>query len=100
MPRFPFHPVGLLFVYTWYMDQIWVSIFIGWLLKVLVVRYGGARLYEAAIPFFFGLILGEVMAAAFWVVVAVLMVAVGRPYEVIEVLEKLRLSIRIKQNES
>lgn len=99
MPRFPFHPVGLLFVYTWYMDQVWVSVFVGWLLKVLTVRYGGARLYEAAIPFFLGLILGEVFAAGFWVMVSVAMILLGRPYQVVEVLEKLNISLRLKADE-
>lgn len=86
MPRFPFHPVGLLIVYTWYMEQLWASVFLGWLAKLLVVRYGGARLYSSARGVFLGLIVGEVAAAVFWAAVPVLMVQTGRPYVLVQVL--------------
>ena len=84
-PRFPFHPVGLIIVGTWYMEQVYVSVFLGWLAKVLVVRYGGARLYTAARPFFFGLILGEALAMVTWALVPVVMIQLGRPYTIIPV---------------
>ncbi len=44
----PLHPVGFLVAYGWPMKQIWFSIFLGWLAKVLVVRFGGMRLFRTA----------------------------------------------------
>jgi hypothetical protein len=65
-PRWPFHPVGLLLVSTHYGNWGWPSIFLGWLAKSLILRYGGARAYRLARPAFLGLIVGEVLAAAYW----------------------------------
>ena len=74
MPTWPLHPIGLLMVVTFYSGAAWASVFLGWLIKVLLVRYGGARLYRAARPFFLGLIMGEVFAAIFWCLVPVVRV--------------------------
>ncbi len=85
-PRFPLHPVGLIIVGTWYMQQLWVSVFLGWLLKFFIVRYGGARLYSTARPVFLGLIMGEIFSAAFWFFVPFYFVNVGESYAVVDVL--------------
>ncbi|NOY83036.1 MAG: hypothetical protein GXP31_18715 [Kiritimatiellaeota bacterium] len=42
MPRWPLHPIGLIMVNTFYANEAWVSVFFGWLVKVLLLRYGGA----------------------------------------------------------
>lgn len=63
---FPFHPVGYALAGNWSMNLLWVSMLIAWLIKLLLLRYGGLRLYRAAIPLFLGLILGEFVMAAFW----------------------------------
>jgi hypothetical protein len=39
--------------------RLWLPIFVSWLAKVLILRYGGLRGYRRALPFFLGLILGE-----------------------------------------
>jgi hypothetical protein len=81
MPNWPIHPIGLLIVGSVYANLAWFSVFLGWLVKVLVVRYGGSRLYRQAKPFFIGLIAGEVFAAVFWFLVpAVIILAGGRTY--------------------
>ena len=80
LPKWPLHPIGILIVYTYYGTIAWASIFAGWMVKVLVVRYGGARLYRSAKPFFLGLIIGEVLAAVFWVIVPCVLVALGQEY--------------------
>ena len=58
-------PIGatLTLVFTWF------SIMIGWVLKALVLKYGGVPLYRQLRPFFLGLILGHVFVAGFWVIV-------------------------------
>jgi len=53
--------------------------------KVLVVRYGGSRLYRSAKPFFLGVIVGEVFSAVFWCIVPIVLVALGKPYTAIRI---------------
>ncbi len=48
--------------------MLWFSIFWGWLFKALILRYGGMRGYTALLPFFLGLIVGDVLNAVVWIV--------------------------------
>ena len=57
-----FHPVGYAIACTPTMNQIWLPFFLAWLTKVLVLRYGGIRLYRATLPFFYGVIMGDFIA--------------------------------------
>ncbi len=57
-----FHPVGYAMANTNTMNQVWMPFFIAWLLKTLVLRYGGIRLYRQSLPFFYGLIMGDFIA--------------------------------------
>jgi hypothetical protein len=86
MPRWPLHPIGLLLVNSFFAKEAFASIFLGWFLKVLILRYGGARIYRGAQPFFLGLIIGEVVAAIVWSIVpGVLGGLLGLPYEELKV---------------
>ncbi|MEI6432549.1 MAG: DUF6784 domain-containing protein, partial [bacterium] len=49
--------------------MLWLSIFIGWACKSLIARYGGMMGYLGAMPFFLGLILGDVINAVIWIVI-------------------------------
>lgn len=82
----PIHPAGFLLCYSWGLRQIWFSIFIGWLAKVLLLRLGGSRLFTAAQPIFIGLIMGEVMAAAWWLCVSLALASMGLEYRAISLL--------------
>jgi hypothetical protein len=66
---FPLHPIGLLLSLTWAMEQIWFSVFLGWLLKSSITRYGGVDSARKATPFFLGLALGDIAMILFWIVV-------------------------------
>lgn len=55
----PFHPLGFPFAVVPGMQRIWLAIFMGWLFKVVILRYGGAALFRKLRPLFLGLILGE-----------------------------------------
>ncbi len=61
--RWPIHPIGLVVIGTKFMDQLWFSVFVAWLLKSLVLKYGGPRLYMRTIPFFLGMVLGQCVSA-------------------------------------
>ncbi|MFP4056448.1 MAG: DUF6785 family protein [Candidatus Brocadiia bacterium] len=62
----PFHPVGYAVSGSWSMDQLWFPMFVSWLLKWTILRYGGAKAYRRAIPFFIGLVLGEFVVGCYW----------------------------------
>ena len=63
----PFHPVGYLMGASWPMINFWFSVFLGWLVKWLVLHYGGAHIYRRFIPAALGLILGELVTGGLWV---------------------------------
>ncbi len=69
----PLHPVGFLMFGTWPGTTLWFSIMLGWMCKVLVVRFGGARGYLNAKPFFLGLIVGESVTAGLWLVLGLIL---------------------------
>ena len=48
------------------MDCLWMSVFVAWLVKLLLIKYGGSRVYRDAAPFFVGLVLGEFIVGGFW----------------------------------
>ena len=63
----PLHPLGFPIASTFTIVYYgWLSIFLAWLLKATILRYGGVRAYRALLPFFLGLILGEFTTACLW----------------------------------
>jgi hypothetical protein len=66
---FPLHPLGYLMCLAFPAKIFWFSIFIGWLAKSVVMRYGGIEAYRRLIPAFLGLVVGEVSMILFWLVV-------------------------------
>ena len=74
----PLHPVGFAIAVGWLTSQIWFSALIAWLLKLVIVRFGGVRLFQNAKPFFLGLILGEVSVSGVWGAIYALTAEKGR----------------------
>jgi hypothetical protein len=82
--RFPLHPIGYLVLLmtilysfeTPYLrvpvekplltSTIWGSALLAWIIKRLIVKYGGMNVYKQAKPLFVGLIVGSVLAVFFW----------------------------------
>lgn len=60
-PRSPFHPLGFVMT-TSYGYAYWGSYFVIWLVKVVILRLGGVRLYHRLTPIFVGLVLGQIFA--------------------------------------
>jgi hypothetical protein len=60
----PLHPVGLVTAPLWMTRLIVFSVFLGWLFKSVVLRYGGITLYRQARPFFVGIIVGFFLGVA------------------------------------
>jgi hypothetical protein len=82
--RFPLHPIGYLVVllsihYAWvspYMrtgeahvmqaSTVWGGVLVAWLIKKLIVKYGGMNAYKQAKPFFIGMVVGAVVCIFLW----------------------------------
>ena len=71
-PRFPIHPIGFTFPASLVSRRIVTSVFLVWLLKVILMRFGGLQLYQRTTPFILGLLVGFVMGIAFHVIVDVI----------------------------
>ena len=82
----PLHPIGYLMIGTYPGAHLWFSIMIGWLAKVAIVRFGGAKLYVAAKPFFLGLIVGESAAAGFWLLCGIILSLMHVPYRPVNIM--------------
>lgn len=72
----PFHPVGYAVSSSWSLNQIWLPVMVAWAVKLLLLRYGGLKLYRDALPFFLGLILGEFVVGSLWTIIGI---ALGIP---------------------
>ncbi len=64
----PFHPIGYAVAGTFTMNWLWCATLVGWLIKLLVIRYGGMKSYRRYIPFFIGLILGDYITGSVWAI--------------------------------
>jgi hypothetical protein len=72
LSSFPFHPLGYALTTSWMTQVFWTPILIAWILKTVVIRYGGMRLFIRVRPFFLGLVFGEFTAAVVWTVISIL----------------------------
>lgn len=67
---FPLHPLGYALSGTWTMMVFWFPCFVAWLCKIVILRYGGMKLYSRLRPFFLGLVLGEFTMAVLFTIPA------------------------------
>lgn len=65
----PLHPLGFPIGAVWLLNHVWFSIFLAWLIKSAVLKYGGPRLYRRTRPFFLGMILGQFVCAGMWLLI-------------------------------
>jgi len=72
----PFHPIGYAVSGGWSMNCLWLPLLIAWVIKTIILRYGQAKLYRAAMPFFLGLVLGEFVVGSIWTIIGI---ALGIP---------------------
>lgn len=83
----PLHPVMFLVWSTYAGDSFAQSFLFGWLLKILITRFGGAGVYQRCKPLMFGLIAGEMLGGVIPMFVSLIyFVTTGgeipRPFEV------------------
>ena len=65
----PLHPLGYAIGPIWIIDALWFNMFLAWLIKVVVLKYGGVGLYRKTRPFFMGMILGYFTPAGFYLII-------------------------------
>jgi len=73
----PLNPLGFAFSGTWFIITVWFSVFIGWLLKTLILKYAGINVYKKSKNFFLGLIMGQLFCVCFWFLIDILTKARG-----------------------
>ena len=55
----------------------WSSMCIGWLFKLVILRYGGTQLYNKLRPLFLGMVMGEVTHQGIWMAIDYLTGSIG-----------------------
>jgi hypothetical protein len=68
---FPLHPMGYALGMGTTVDRWWFALVLCTVIKGLIVRYGGVRGFQKAVPFFMGLVLGQYTLACFWSILAI-----------------------------
>jgi hypothetical protein len=84
-PAWPLHPIGLLGAATYPLGQIWPSVFLGWLVRNLLIKFGGTKAYTIARPFFIGVIMGELLALFLWSAIAGALALNGSEYHSVNI---------------
>lgn len=64
--RFPIHPVGFILAQTYAGRWMMGGVFFAWLIKALVLKYGGVKVFRKLVPLFVGLAVGEVATVGLW----------------------------------
>jgi hypothetical protein len=62
----PFHPLAYAVTSSWEINLVWLPLFMAWVLKIIVLRYGGRGGFQRAVPFFIGLMLGQFVVGSLW----------------------------------
>lgn len=71
MSWFPFHPVGYAVSSSWSLSLLWLPLMCAWVLKLLILRYGGLQAYRHWLPLFLGIILGECIIGSCWTLIGI-----------------------------
>ena len=71
-PWWPLHPLGYMVSPAWIMNSLWFPFLVAWVLKSLVMKFGSMDLYRSSRMLIYGVILGQIVVAGFWLVIDVL----------------------------
>ena len=69
----PFHPAGYALAVSYAMDYFWFPFLISWVVKAVILKYGGIKTHRQAIPFFLGLILGDYFTGSLWTIIGIVL---------------------------
>jgi len=65
----PLHPVGFVVGANGWMNALWFSIFLAWVIKACILKFGGPNLFNKSKPLFLGLVLGQYTCSGMWFVI-------------------------------
>jgi len=68
----PLHPLGFAVASSFTMYAVYLAFLIAWLVKLIVLRWGGHKAYRACVPFFIGLTVGHYAGRAVSLTVSML----------------------------
>jgi len=72
----PFHPVGYVMgINGASVDHYWFVMILASVVKFVALRHGGARMYRKIMPFFLGLLLGDIAVGCYWSILSVIVEA-------------------------
>jgi hypothetical protein len=66
------HPLAYPLSGYYFFACLWFPFFISWLIKVLVLKYGGIKSYRKVLPLFLGLIMGDFVVGSMWGIMGLL----------------------------
>ena len=72
MPWWPLHPLAFAVSSSWEINLVWGPLFLAWLFKSLLLRYGGRGGFQRSLPFFMGLMLGQFVVGSLWNIYGIL----------------------------
>lgn len=72
-PGTPFHPIGYALAVCFAVEYNWPAFFLMWLIKGLMLRYGGLKLYIQFVPAALGVTLGGFVVPVIWSFISWLM---------------------------
>lgn len=65
----PFHPAGYALAISYAMEYYWFAFFVSWLIKWILLKFGGLKTHRKGLPFFMGLILGDYTMGSIWSII-------------------------------
>ncbi len=68
----PFHALGYILASSWAMYNLWTCVLVSWFAKWIILKQGGLKAYRSAMPFFWGLILGDFIVGGTWLAIGLL----------------------------
>jgi hypothetical protein len=67
----PIHPIIFVVMALWHVTVLAYCFLIGWVIRVAVIKVGGARAYHVVKPLMIGIIAGELLSVMGWAIVGV-----------------------------
>lgn len=65
-PWFPLHPLAFAVTSSYQMNLVWLPLTMAWVAKATLLRFGGLKTFRRALPFFFGLMIGQFVVGGIW----------------------------------
>ena len=66
LPWWPLHPLAYAVSSSWQVNLVWLPLTMAWVIKSVLLRFGGMRAFKNSLPFFFGLMLGQFVVGSLW----------------------------------